>query len=86
MHSLWLGLSDLEVHSVYRTVEGILPAWTNWYPWQPSFEEKLKTGHTLEQSCAVRIRTDGKWDDNDCGRTERFYCETKGNSFQIKGL
>ena len=71
--SFWLGVSDLDVHSVYRTVEGYIPPWSNWGSGEPSFRSKVG-----DLNCVRRLEAsnDRKWYDTKCSWSTWFYCES----------
>ena len=72
--SIWLGLGDLDVESVFRTTEGFTASWMNWYPGEPN--GNAGHSHGLED-CVIRCSSSEKWNDDACSLLKKFYCETK---------
>ena len=71
---VWLGLDDLDIESVYRTVEGFTASWANWNPGaEPNGNAGMVAG---SNDCASRYST-GQWNDGNCPSQFNFYCETK---------
>ena len=68
---LHLGVSDLAVETVFRTVDGFVTPWVNWDSTEPSGTRGLADG---TEDCVVRLVGD-KWNDNSVTATRRFYCE-----------
>ena len=64
--SIWLGLTDETIESVFRWVDGDIITWGNWFPGEPN-------GRT-SQNCVIRT-PNGAWQDVDCEEQYRFYCE-----------
>ena len=72
--SIWLGLGDLDVESVFRTTEGFTASWVNWYPGEPNGNARHSPG---SDDCVIRCLRSGKWNDAVCSLSKIFYCETK---------
>ena len=70
--SIWLGITDLDVVSVWRTPEGFVSAWLNWYSTEPNGRASGQ-----EERCAVRRPTHKRWWDARCSDMEMYYCEGK---------
>ena len=79
----WLEVSDLDVHSVYRTVDGYIPSWSNWFDGEPSFRSKVG-----DEICVIRFerRYDGKWDGSKCSYPTMFYCESTYGLIQVSTI
>ena len=76
--SLWMGLEDSSVESMFRWTDGYLATWVNWYNNAPVGRSNHGEG---EYDCVYR-RSDGKWqDDGDCDNAKGFYCETVQRKF-----
>ena len=71
--SIWLGLTDAEVESVFRWFDGSVITWVSWTPGQPD--------GSIFANCVVR-QQDGKWLDEDCESQFQFYCEEEGWSLE----
>ena len=70
---LHLGVNDLAVESVFRTVDGFVIPWANWVSSQPSGTAGNADG---TEDSVVRA-VSGKWNDDSITATRRFYCEGK---------
>ena len=68
---IWLGLSDIDTESVFRTTEGFTTQWANWKPGEP-----IGFYDNLTENCVERLQT-GMWNDLPCSLARKFYCETK---------
>ena len=64
-----MGISDLTVDTVFRTVDGFVTPWANWESGEPS----RTVGPGVEDQ--VSRLTNGKWNDGPITATWRFYCE-----------
>ena len=73
--SIWLGLSELDVRSVWRTTEGFTAPWTNWNPGEPSSPGGEQCAHRYPDS-----QLKGRWNDGGCSGHHEFYCETTSKS------
>ena len=70
--SVWLGLTDAEVETVFRTTDGFTSPWANWHPSEPNDPES--TGAI--ENCVERTGPNGgTWNDNPCSISKVFYCE-----------
>ena len=69
--SLFLGLSDLAVETVFRTVDGFVTPWVGW----SSSEPNGHAGLPAEREDCVGRSPSGAWADFDFSRNYRFYCE-----------
>ena len=70
--SIWLGLTDLMVETVFRTSDGFVTRWMNWDAAFPVG----KAGHTEGvNDCVMRVGSEGEWKDADCSLEKMFYCE-----------
>ena len=74
--SLYLGLSDLEVETVFRTTDGFVVPWTNWFAPNPQGNAGLAEG--LED-CGGRIHDRQKLGDYGCHHNMMYYCEGNPN-------
>ena len=69
--SVLLGITDAVVETVFRTPEGFITPWMNWYSDEPNDASK-----TQQEDCVVR-HVGGLWRDWRCSRQWNFYCEGK---------
>ena len=69
---IWLGATDKDVESAFRWTDGSIVSWVNWDTGHPAGT----TGAGSEKDCLVRNGNEGKWVDNNCADTKKFYCET----------
>ena len=70
---LFLGFSDLDVQSVFRTTDGFIFPWINW----KSHDPQGTAGHAHGlQDCGGRAIT-GLLGDYDCDDNHMYYCEGK---------
>ena len=69
--SVLLGITDAVVETVFRTPEGLVTSWMNWYSDEPNDASK-----TLQEDCVAR-HTGGLWRDWRCSYQWNFYCEGK---------
>ena len=68
---LHLGVSDLALETVFRTVDGFVTPWVNWDSGEPS--GNLGHAHGVEDA-VVRL-SGGKWRDRSVSQTHPFFCE-----------
>ena len=66
-----LGVSDLAVQTVFRTVDGFVTPWVNWESSQPSGT----AGHADGLDDRVTRAVNGKHYDGSVTATYKFYCE-----------
>ena len=68
---IYLGITDTEVESVFRTTEGLTTPWAKWQPGHPN-DAKVDTA---VEDCVRRDPSNGRWTDIICGNNLAFYCE-----------
>ena len=76
-----LGVSDVAVESVFRTLDGFVAPWANWESTQPSGNAGHADGHDDRGSRAVS----GKWYDGSFTSKRIFYCEGNRSSCGTSG-
>ena len=70
---LYLGVTDREVETVFRTTDGFTTPWIKWGPNEPQGTAGLPEGR---EDCATMHPTDsGMWIDNWCSDEMEYYCE-----------
>ncbi|XP_032875508.1 collectin-12 [Amblyraja radiata] len=80
MNYYWIGLSDTEVHNVWRWVDGTIAQYTNWKQGQP---DNWKEGGSTED-CAG-LANSALWNDFFCTDTNRVICEKNVDKDQLSG-
>ena len=75
--SIWLGLTDIDIESVFRTTEGYKTPWVNWDSGLPN--GNAGNPHDWED-CVERYSGSGRWNDGGCSNLMKFYCETKSKA------
>ena len=77
--SIWLGLTDMDFETVFRTTEGFTTPWVNWDSGQPGGGTP---GNPIIEDCVER-KAMGNWNDDSCSNLKKFFCETK-SKFHMK--
>uniref|UniRef100_A0A8C3AU85 Collectin-12 n=1 Tax=Cyclopterus lumpus TaxID=8103 RepID=A0A8C3AU85_CYCLU len=67
----WMGLTDREEETVWRWLDGTVPAFTKWKPGQP---DDWGHGHEVGEDCAGLIH-EGLWNDFFCEDLISYICE-----------
>ena len=71
--SIWLGLTDSSVESVFRTPEGRTTPWAHWKAGSPMGTE---ADSFKQNDCVLRVSGEhGYWRDEDCSATNYYICE-----------
>ena len=71
--SLYLGLTDLEVETVFRTTDGFIVPWIKWGPAEPQGTAGLREGR--EDCVTMHPTNSGIQADNWCTNEVVYYCE-----------
>ena len=85
--SLYLGLSDLDVETVFRTTDGFVAPWTNWFSPNPQGNAGQAEGtedcggriHEGTEDCGGRIHDRQQLGDYGCHHNMMYYCEGDPN-------
>ena len=67
---IYLGITDAEVESMFRTTEGFT---TPWAQWQSQHPNDALVGAV--EDCVRRDPSNGQWTDISCSNNLKFYCE-----------
>ena len=68
---IFLGVSDLDLETVFRTVDGFITPWANWDSNEPSGT----VGHAHGMEDVVVRLNGGRWRDRSISQTHPFFCE-----------
>ena len=69
----FLGLTDREVETVFRTTDGFITPWVKWGSTEPSGNTGRPEG---KDDCVTwHSNYNGVWADNTCSTQIEYYCE-----------
>ena len=77
-HSIYLGLSDATLETVFRTDEGFTAPWAKWVSTEPN--DPL---NSAPEHCVRRRISDSRWADVPCHISLQYYCEGKTETILI---